>query len=450
MDRLKVAKEMYDRVAPLAGDVVDEAKSDQLEAWLIEYVCPVVDDLLAIGEFQRLANWPIERLSPGKTTPERQLVEAMDGALVEIAGTLFQVGAQPDVKMQLRRLSPAVPADRAAVVAQDGPVASRPQAFVPELEAIAEIAGRPWLDLAVTEEEYFHPHRELNLINPKGAPLGEFDAFENPHLVTLGDYITRLAVMRMDHWATLLRRFATGCVFALSQLDRDTEGDLLSIAKAQSRLQSSWSDLDGLRLAGRNARTRDSSVVLTQIYASYSPSPRLDWLLVPPDVIAANRGFVRLCVRRPVCDMRVLVRVAAALDDVQEIYRQGPTVEDTIATAVKCQRLVLLAPPRRAFWDGKRIEAAWDKNTLIWELLWELASRRRQSKPVDRFCLSNSKSEGAISHRRSRLSKMIPAELDAKIVPVGRRTYQLDVDPEDIALFCVEEHDQIVDGVGRA
>lgn len=444
MDRLKVAKEAYERVAPVAGEVVDKTKSDQLEAWLIEYVCPVVEDLSAIGAFRQMANWPIDRLVAGAKAPERKLVEAMDRTLVEVAQTFVQVGGQPDVQMQLCRMFPTVSMKQESNVDQHDTGKSLPHHFVPALESIAEISARPWFDLVVPEE-YMYPCRELNLINPKGLPLAEFDELENPHLATLGDYVSRLAVMRIDHWATLLNRFAGGCVCAITQLDRNTEADLLSVANAQSRLQRCLSDIGTLRFAGAPARTRDSSIVLTQIYAAYSPRPRLDWLLVPADIVAANRGFVRLCVRRPVCDMRVLLRVVAALDDVQELYVQEPTVVDTIAVAVDSKRLVLLERPRRAFWDGKLIKADWDGNTLIWEFLWELASNRKQLKAVDRFRLSNSKSERAIIDRRSRLSTMVPRELREKIVPAGRRTYRLELDPEDIALLLVDELDQIVD-----
>lgn len=443
MDRLKVAKEAYKRVAPLPNEDIDEAKSDQLEAWLIEYVCPVVEDLSNIREFRQLANWPIERLADGATEPERRSVEAMDRALVEVAGTLARVGGQPDVQMQLQRTFPLARSNQPPDFDLRNAAKSPPGHLVPALEAITEITTRPWFDLVVPEE-YFHPCRELNLMNPKGEPLKEFD-FENPHLATLGDYVTRLTLMRIDHWTTMLGRFVGGCIVVLTQLNRNTESDLLSVTNAQAELRRRLSDIEAMRIAGAPARIRDSSIALIQIYAAYSPSPRLEWLLVPKDIVAANRGLVRLCVRRPVCDMRVLLRIFAALDDVQKLYEQGPTVLDAFAVAVDSKRLVLLETPRRAFWDGKRIDADWDGNTLIWELLWELAHKRTQLKAVDRYCLSNSKSARAIVDRRSRLSKMIPIALDDKIIASGRRTYQVEIDPEDIALFLRKEQDQIID-----
>jgi len=93
-----------------------------------------------------------------------------------------------------------------------------------------------------------------------------------------------------------------------------------------------------------------------------------------------------------------------------------------------------------AFWQHAEFHAAWDENPLLWELLWALARRGQQAQAVDRFCLSNSESDRAIVDRRSRLGRLLPAGLRARIRPAGRRSYRLDLAPEEIAL--VQRNDE--------
>ena len=87
---------------------------------------------------------------------------------------------------------------------------------------------------------------------------------------------------------------------------------------------------------------------------------------------------------------------------------------------------------------GGPVQAPWDANPLLWELLWELAGRARRSQAVDRFCLSNPEPGRAIVDRRSRLGRLLPPGLDGLIRAAGRRAYRLQLPPGEVALFHVD------------
>lgn len=287
MDRLRLAKESYERIASASRGIMDERKSDEFEAWLESSVCSVVEDLSEIGHFREYVNWPLEKLSPESAAPERRLVDGVDGGLVALARCLCQVGGKPDVQSGLDRYFSRNP----AAVATDE---RRRVISLPPLSEIEWIAGRLWMDL-VAIEDFFHPCRELYLMDPGRSFEEKFDALENPQLVTLGDYLTRLMFLRIDHWESQLGAFANGCVLALSRLDRDFSSDLEAVVLARSDFERRLKSLREACLAGKDARTRDSCIVLTQVYAAYAPHPRLDWLALPIAAAIEHVGIILAC-----------------------------------------------------------------------------------------------------------------------------------------------------------
>ena len=201
--------------------------------------------------------------------------------------------------------------------------------------------------------------------------------------------------------------------------------------------------LEGACRAGRQARLRDSCVALTQVLAAYGSCPDLTWLGLPAGLAEGNRDLIRLCWRLPAGAAPASGRVAAALGDVRGLYREAPPAGDAVALAVASRALVLVESPRAAYWRGRPVQAAWDANPLLWELLWELAGRARRSQAVDRLCLSNPESERAIVDRRSRLGRLLPEGLDRLIRAAGRRAYRLGLPPGEVALFHVEQQERV-------
>ena len=152
-----------------------------------------------------------------------------------------------------------------------------------------------------------------------------------------------------------------------------------------------------------------------------------------------------MAIRRCTCDLVAIHKVVSALNGVAELYRAAACGELRLADAIASKKLVLVEAPRIAYWEGKSLEANWERRTKRWELLWELASSAKRKLPVDRENLSNRKSERAIRDRRSDLSKDLPYQLDALIVPAGRYCYRLNLPPAEIALFIHDGDTELVE-----
>lgn len=451
MDPLELALRQYQRIGPAGGGFPDATQSDALEAWLREAVCPVVDHLRLLRDFRNQALWSVQHLAPEAATPERRLVDAVDHALVGAGQVLAPVVRQPDVQAVLAKAYS--PGGRPPASAKCAPPAlgepDRPEATTPEASVIEQIARRPWYDL-VALEEYFQPHRELNLRQPVGGPLPSFDALDNPQLPPLADYICRTLFLRIKHWHGLLTHVGGRCLCALMQLCRDTTAEVEAVGGTLAALDAAVQALCAACLTGAAVRQREACVILVHVWAAYHPSPELDWLGPLAELVAPSRELIRQCLRRPVCDPQAFDRILAALLEAQHCYRQVPSAEDTLADLVAHKALVLVEAPRQVFWQQTELPVPWDANPLLWELLWALARRGQQGQRVDRFCLSNSESERAIVDRRSRLGRLLPAGLRALIRSAGRRTYRLDLAPEEIALVQRDDEPGLVPDVRGA
>ena len=234
------------------------------------------------------------------------------------------------------------------------------------LRAAEMVARRPWLDF-VAPEEYFFPCRQLYTRESEPA-IEEFDCFSNPKLATLGDHITRHLFLRIKFWREHLERLLGQCVFAVGGHDN---ADLLSgVVRLQAELGERVSRLSQLCLAEPEFRLRDNCFVLTQIYNSYAPVPRLDWLNLPDDVISANRCLARLAIRRPTCDLLAIQRVVAALSGLADLYRNAACGELRLTDAIRAKKLVLVDSPRTVYWNGKGINVNWErKNKAVGTLM---------------------------------------------------------------------------------
>jgi hypothetical protein len=445
MDRLELSQRHYVRIAPPLGALPDEKQSDALEVWLQESVCPVVVALSQLERFRELVNWPMSCLIPGADAPQRRLVEAVDQSLVDFGKALHRVVRRPAVHDWLLQFG--APWDLPAFDRQDSTqlFSQRSAESLPGLSIIEAVAHRAWLDLTVGDE-FFCPCRQLNLAEPEGLPLDEFDPLTSSRLPRLGDYVTRLLFLRIDFWQAHLNLFFGKCVFALHQVEGDWTAELEEIVFAMTAMKNRLQVLKDACLAEPEFGLRDSCITLVQVYEGFAARPQLDWLKVSPGLAEASRGLVRLTVRRPVCDMAAIEKVAAALGAVAAISRATSTWEETLGQAIASKNLVLVDSPRRAWWKQDRIEQDWDRKPMLWELLWELVARAKLGRTVDRDQLSNKKSERAIRDRRSDLGRLLPPELDALIVSAGRYTYRLNLPPDESALLVHEDDVQLVDG----
>jgi len=265
MDRLELAQRHYERIAPPPGELPDEKQSDALEAWLREAVCSVVVELSQLERFRELVNWPMSCLIPEAVAPQRRLVEAVDHALVDFGKALRRIVRRPAVHDWLLQFG--APWDLPVAHRQGGAqlFGQRSAESLPGLSIIEAVAQRAWLDLAVGDE-FFGPHRQLNLAEPEGLPLDEFDPLTSSRLPRLGDYVTRLLFLRIDFWQVHLNLFFGKCVFALQQVEGDWTAELEEIVFAMTAMENRRQALKDACLAEPEFGLRDSCITLVQVY----------------------------------------------------------------------------------------------------------------------------------------------------------------------------------------
>lgn len=113
---------------------------------------------------------------------------------------------------------------------------------------------------------------------------------------------------------------------------------------------------------------------------------------------------------------------------------------EQIENAVNDHRLVLVEGSgfRRVYWEGTRVEQDWTKHEKSWELLKELARQAKKQRGVDRHNLNGAYGDRTIVPRRSRLKKLIPANLDDLIASMGRGEYKLQMPRTDICVLELE------------
>lgn len=428
MNLIELALRQYERLAPPTHRATTLAESDALENWLATSVCRIAEDLFQHQKFQELARWPLAAFDYHADSPQRRLVRAVDDALIEFACALVRLAALPTVKPLLVEFE----------AKWHRPVESwlAGSAAVPaSVAAVETIASRPWFNLAAPEE-YFHPCRQLytRLSEPR---LEVFDQLVGPRLTLLGDYVTRSMFLRIDYWRAQLERLYLPCVFAVSN---GGDVNLLEEAlTARTALAGRVQEVTAACLTEPAFRSRECAIAIVQVYNAYAATPKLDWLDVPPDMIETERVFTRLLIRPHVCNAAAVERVACALMGVADIYRTADDGREKLAQSVADKFLVLADSPRRAFCNSQLIDVNWERKPMLWELLWELASRAQNGLPVDRELLSNKKSQRAIRDRRSDLGALLPPALNERIVSAGRYTYRLDLPPAEIAMFVQED-----------
>lgn len=122
----------------------------------------------------------------------------------------------------------------------------------------------------------------------------------------------------------------------------------------------------------------------------------------------------------------------------------------TVDTATVQNRLVLHERPRQAFWHGDQIEIDWDRERALWSFLWELCRKSKRSQSVTHLDLGEKTTRGALSRRKERLVNHpdFPDTLGILVEPMVGNGYQLDLPPEEIRVFLVDEVEQVAEWTG--
>jgi hypothetical protein len=463
MDRLQLAQDRYQQLARLLLRPLDTAVSDQFEAWLRDFVCPLVDQLRTNRQFQRLARWSPDHLAARAGTSQRRLLERVDRELVTCARRTDEA-ASHEWSMGNNALASGRPSRKRA--SREGR-ASDAQPTGPTPSA-AWLATRPWFDL-ICPQEYFQPYRGLHLLEPDALHSTEFWRRHQQLDVPLGDYICRAGFARLEFFVQALQ--AEWWLGFHAAQARGAPGYHLAdgLFSAKMRLDANLSGLRQACFAGDLARQRDACAALTQVYGAYHPNPDLAWLGCPAGSARAYGPMIRRLISPPyqmatasashprgeapppqaarICSLAVIQGIAAALTEVPVLYRRPVESEELIAWACDTKRLVLIdRRPRTLFWDGKEVPGAWDRWPTRWDLLWKLAQRALRNRPVDREDVTRAGSDSrAVVNRRHHLGKSLPGTLDVLIEDVRPRGYQLKLEPNEICLLQLDSDEQLVE-----
>ena len=428
MNKLLLALQGFEDLGPLQEINMTEEKSDRVEAWLKESVCPVVEELVDLTTFQSNTLWSASHLSKGTETRERKLVEYVDDCLVKFA-------------VQLEACFPYVY-----------------QARIPihHINDIRFIAQRRWFDL-VHAEDFYQPTQQLLLEDFNNQHTNNFRNYKQNK--TPADHVCDSMFARIKYWKEILDQIYRLFFANIRIDDEQSMKDFSSLMDCVTQLDSSVKELQKVCLKSKQKTLRDACTTLSLIYLSYADRPELNWLVEDSSEVEVRSRSFRRCVVRPpgeiqhvekqldgtfklikkepasLCNPAVIRKVAQALMDIKPIYEVPDSPEDLIDWACSQSRLVLVDhSPRQVFWDGEPIVQKWDTETVQWNLLWILACN--PGRTVDKEMLYKPQGQ-KISSRRTRLKELLNGceALNQLIKTIRGQGYRLELDSDNIILL---------------
>jgi len=458
MDHLELARKRYEAIRSECPERPDGMRRKELSTWLRADVGRVVEPLVDRPDFRAHARFPMDRLQKGAKSEERQLVQAVDQALVRSAQRLAEVARQRQVRNALLRLGPwneQLPLERPR---PKRGAARRSSTRSPiGLGAVEFVATRPWHDL-VASIDYFGPAANLNLVDPvqylgpdwQTVSLGEFLPYLNPQMRRPGDFVTRSMLTRVDHWIGVVRQFTVRCQTARQNAEIDGGQAWKRLEVQLTRLGESRARLEHLCCGGDAAAMREACMALLQVFVAYRPQPALGWLQLPPQYFSKAATFRYLVESRG--DLEVTDCVAAALANVAPLFHRDLDVSDLITLAKdRCALVVVTGPGRREIhWRGKLVKSDWDGRDKQWQLVVALARSamygRGSGIDPNNFDSGSERTRAGKSISTSlkdlvyRLNKdrLLPDELLLKIEPAGGGKYRLDLTADQCELIELE------------
>lgn len=428
MNNLLLALQGFEDLGSLQEINMTEEKSDLIEAWLKESVCPVVEELVNFKTFQSNTLWSASHLSKGVETRERKLVEDVDDCLVKFA-------------VQLEACFPYVYNARIPAC---------------HIDDISFIAQRPWFDL-VYVEDFYQPTQILMLDDSNNQHINNFRNYKQNR--TPGDHVCDSMFARIKYWKEILDKIRKLFFANIRIDDEQSSKEFSSLMDCMKQLDSSVKELQKACLKSKQKTLRGACTTLSLTYLSYADRPKLNWLIGDSSEVQVRAQCFRRNVVRPpgeiqhlekqpngsymqtkkepalLCDPVVIRKVAQALMDIKSIYDVPDSPEDLIDWACSQSRLVLVDhSPRQVFWDGEPIVQKWDTEAVQWNLLWILAYN--PGIAVDKEMLYQPQGQ-KINSRRSRLKKLLAdcIELNDLINSVYAQGYRLELKRDDITLL---------------
>jgi hypothetical protein len=467
MDRLELAQRKYQRIAPGPLEL-DEEKSDEIEAWLREYVVPLVSDLQRNPAFRRYVKFGVERLAAETDVPERQQVVAVSNALVACASEVARLGDRDEFRdlMRDRDLLQELN-ERKYGTSSLQEVTEEPKAEEDTRCITEKMVEQPWFDLVMSLDfPYLEDH--LFVASDDSSFDDAFTKFR-PNIPVLGDGITRMLFARIDFWVHHLKGVWNQMLVRIMKTSDDPHGEYEPFFMTMIHLDKCVENLKATCLSGDDGRMRDACCTLMQVYIAYHPRPELPWLVLREDIYQAKAGILGLEFRRlfelieydqvdartiqesgrrqaSIVVMDAIQQVLAAIDDVAELYRRELSPEEIINEARTQHRLVVVTKPRLVFWDAVELGINWNRKSASWEMLLHLAAHAEQLDGIDQYDLSGVMDNRALSVRKFNLCKHLrnaevgspAAQLAAHLEKVPRGECYIDLQPSEVKVLDLE------------
>lgn len=443
MDKVDFLTRSYKRILPEPVGYVENGPLRDLQIWLVDDVCPVIEEFARRPKFREHAAWVLDAIYRGAGTAERREIDALDAALIRCAGALARLAAKRRIRSQLAALYRSidlVASQKIKISAGGTRILSQQREPFDETSAqlsqVAAIAKRPWTDL-VNLEDYFEPKQEFVRTNDgQFLQRGEFIVSLNPELHPIGNFVVRCMFRRVDGMFEVLSASRVKILRAVRAI-RHKYSDQDQLEKAWHALQASHAAVRKTFQMGSENQMRDSCVILTQVYASFHPSPDLSWLAISPAIIESD--IVSL--RHRITHFRngeMFDRIAAALGDLKRLYADDSPNQSALDEAIASGGLAIQRQSHSVYWERKQVNKDWARFRMPWRLLVALSEKAKLRGSVTESDLYADKTIAAstLGTNAERLRKLLPASLRKLIVPgATRRSYRLDLEPSVVRLF---------------
>lgn len=440
MERLQLALRRYQQIVPTAVGFLD-VPARQLQVWLDEDVCAVLDDYARRPAFREQASWSIRTLRPGSGTPERLLLDRLDDEIVRCAAAVTRLIRHKILRRAISEMFPPVSINDSETVKIRSGGITRINAeqtlhdeTAAELNRVEAMTRRWWPDL-VNIKDYFEPHQEFVEVEPGvHVQRGEWIVSVNPELLPVGNFIVRCLLKRVRLLVADLDSAIGKARSALREVRPTYREDVEEVDSSWETLSRLVPELNELFRTGGANRLRDACTAATQVYSAFHPAPDLDWLGLDPALVERDRQMIQSRIGH-FQKAEMFERIATALGELQSLYEEEDTRRTTIERAVASGGLVIVEDSREVYWKQERLETLSKRS---WTFLIALARKAPRRGAVDYRDVFDGEavSNSAMSTVWGRLKERLPASLSRLVEPgESPQTYRLVLEGHRVHFF---------------
>ena len=346
--------------------------------------------------FRTQARWPLDHLLPGARSSERERIESIEMLLAGTAQKLAAFAKQHSLAAVTSVIASA-PTTATIAVGGDGHRDADETESGLESSGVRDwqplsgrtlmefVAGKPWRDLA-SAADYFCPAAELNLMDREAylgpgtrqMQIGVCLPYINPRLRPLGDFMSRMLLVRVEYWRNALSGFFKACGRSVGPEARDRDMQWSAAQRDFGLLDKEIVRLRHMLSSGNDAKLRHACLSLVQIHAAYFPESDFSWLGEASDFVGCAAYYRDAIEHRE--NFLLAEQIAAALAECAECYRSRETPEEVLNKTLARHSLVLVEGigRREAYWKGTMAGERWGGQPALWQFLLSIG-RRRQS-----------------------------------------------------------------------